>query len=147
MRAPRRTPTSRMKVTYFKSPADFHKWLEAHAATARELWVGYYRKSSGKPSLTWPESVDQALCFGWIDGVRKTVDRSGIYAYEQRPVTLDERYAKRLRQNKTAWAFFQAQPPSYRKVISWWIASAKKEETRLQRLARLIESSAQGRRL
>jgi uncharacterized protein YdeI (YjbR/CyaY-like superfamily) len=61
-------------VTFFRSPSDFRKWLEQHHVTARELWVGYYKKNSGKRSITWPESVDEALCFGWIDGLRKTID-------------------------------------------------------------------------
>jgi uncharacterized protein YdeI (YjbR/CyaY-like superfamily) len=181
-----------MKIKFFKSPADFRAWLEQHHATMQELWVGYYKKDSGRPSMTWPESVDEALCFGWIDGIRKSVDeisytirftprrprstwsavninrvqeltrqgrmrlagekafeartenRSGIYAYEQRKPELDEPYSKRLRQNKEAWKFFQAQPASYRKTAGWWVLSAKKEETRLRRLEKLIEDSAQG---
>jgi uncharacterized protein YdeI (YjbR/CyaY-like superfamily) len=60
-------------VTYFRSPADLRKWLRANHATAGELWVGFYKKDSGKPSITWPESVDEALCVGWIDGIRKTL--------------------------------------------------------------------------
>jgi uncharacterized protein YdeI (YjbR/CyaY-like superfamily) len=183
-----------MKTTFFKSAADFRKWLETHHSTAQELWVGYYKKSTGQPSLTWPESVDQALCFGWIDGVRKSLDeisymirftprrprsiwsavnikraqelidqglmqptglkafqareerRSGIYAYEQqRSDTLPEPYTQQLKNNKTAWAFFQAQPAWYRKKVTWWVVSAKKEETRLKRLDKLIEESANGR--
>lgn len=183
-----------MKVTFFKSASDFGKWLEVHHATAQELWVGYYKKRTGRPSLSWPESVDQALCFGWIDGVRKSLDeisytirftprrprsnwsgvnikcvqelaeqglmqpaglkafqarqesRSKIYAYEQqRSDNLPEPYAQKLKRNKTAWAFFQAQPPWYRKKVSWWVVSAKKEETRLKRLDKLIEESAHGR--
>jgi uncharacterized protein YdeI (YjbR/CyaY-like superfamily) len=63
-----------MDIVYFESPAEFRAWLEANHDKAQELWVGYYKKSSGKPSMTWPESVDQALCFGWIDGIRKSVD-------------------------------------------------------------------------
>lgn len=59
---------------FFPTPADFRKWLEKHHATERELIVGFYRKGSGKPSITWPESVEQALCFGWIDGVRRKID-------------------------------------------------------------------------
>lgn len=59
---------------YFKSPSDFRQWLAAHHARARELQVGFYKKDSGRPSITWEESIDQALCFGWIDGVRKRVD-------------------------------------------------------------------------
>ncbi len=183
-----------MKVTFFKSASDFGKWLAAHHATAQELWVGYYKKNSGKSSLTWPESVDQALCFGWIDGIRKSLDeisytnrftprrprsnwsavnikrvkeltdqglmqpaglkafqtreesRSGIYTYEQeRSENLPEPYAQKLKHNKTAWAFFQAQAAWYRKKVIWWVISAKKEETRLRRLDKLIEESAHGR--
>src|SRR5207247_3524511 len=63
-----------MKINFFKTPGDFRKWLEKHHASARELLVGYYKKSSGRPSMTWPESVDEALCFGWIDGIRRSVD-------------------------------------------------------------------------
>jgi uncharacterized protein YdeI (YjbR/CyaY-like superfamily) len=182
-----------MKITYFRAPSDLRKWFQKHHATAEVLWAGYYKKGSGKPSITWPESVDEALCFGWIDGIRKSVDdqrytirftprrpgsiwsavnikraqalveqgrmqaaglqafqarqenRSGIYTYEQRHATLDKPYAKRLRQNKAAWEFFQAQPPSYRKAASWWVVSAKQEQTRLKRLEQLISDSAHGR--
>lgn len=63
-----------MQPTFFASPAEFRRWLNQHHQSERELWVGFYKKSSGRPSLTWPESVDEALCFGWIDGVRKTID-------------------------------------------------------------------------
>jgi uncharacterized protein YdeI (YjbR/CyaY-like superfamily) len=162
---------------------------------ADELWVGFYKKNSGKPSITWPESVDEALCFGWIDGVRKRVDeisyqirftprrrgsiwsatnikrakelveqrrmrptglnafaarienKSGIYSYEQRTTELEEPYATYLKKNKAAWNFFRTQPPSYRKMIGWWIISAKREETRMARLAKLISESAKRKRL
>jgi len=63
-----------LNITFFRSPSEFREWLELHHATAGELWVGYYKVNSGKPSITWPESVDEALCFGWIDGIRKSVD-------------------------------------------------------------------------
>jgi uncharacterized protein YdeI (YjbR/CyaY-like superfamily) len=184
-----------MKIKYFKSPAEFRIWLEENHASAQELWVGYYKKSSQQPSMTWPESVDEALCFGWIDGIRKSVDdlrytirftprrrgsiwsavninrarelsdkglmkpagvaafdarkgnRSGIYSYEQRSANFDAPYEKRLSQNKAAWDFFYAQPPSYRKAIAWWVVSAKQEATRLKRLEKLIEHSANRKRL
>jgi uncharacterized protein YdeI (YjbR/CyaY-like superfamily) len=184
-----------MKAKFFKTPADFRKWLETNHVTASELLVGFYKKDSGRPSITWPESVDQALCFGWIDGIRRNIDevsysirftprrrgsvwssinikrvaelskdglmkpagikafearkenKSGIYSYEQRKAELDEPYEKRLRQNEKAWKFFQAQSPAYRKMVYWWIVSAKKEETRLQRLAKLIELSAKSKKI
>jgi len=63
-------------ITYFVSSADFRQWFEKNYEQATELWVGFYKKGSGKPSITWPEAVDQALCFGWIDGIRKSVDDS-----------------------------------------------------------------------
>jgi len=63
-----------MKIKYFKSAGEFRKWLEKNHASTQELWVGYYKKNSGQPTITWPESVDEALCFGWIDGIRKSVD-------------------------------------------------------------------------
>ena len=185
----------RLKPKFFRTPADFRTWLEKNHATATELWVGFYKKDSGKPSITWPESVDQALCFGWIDGIRKRVDeisyqirftprrrgsiwsainikrakelvrqkqmrptglkafaarienKSGIYSYEQRSTELSQPYAKLLKKNKAASNFFEKQPPSYRKMIGWWIISAKKEETRMVRLAKLISESAKGKRL
>jgi len=184
-----------MKPTFFRTPAEFRAWLLKYHATRDELLVGYYKKHSGKPSITWPESVDQALCFGWIDGVRKSIDdisytirftprkrgsiwssvnigraqalieqgqmqaaglkayearrenRSRIYSYEQRSVELAEPYNGLLKQDKTAWAFFHEQPPSYRKAISWWIISAKKEETRLKRLQKLMAYSTKRQRL
>jgi uncharacterized protein YdeI (YjbR/CyaY-like superfamily) len=155
--------------------------LEKNHETATELWVGFYIKDSGKPSITWPESVDQALCFGWIDGIRKRVDeisyqirftprrrgsiwsatnikrakelvrqkkmrpiglkafasrienKSGIYSYEQRSTELSRPYARLLKKNEAACNFFEKQPLSYRKMIGWWIISAKKEETRMAR--------------
>lgn len=62
------------EALYFRCAAEFRRWLEAHHAEAGELWVGYYKKATGEETMTWSESVDQALCFGWIDGLRKRVD-------------------------------------------------------------------------
>ncbi len=59
--------------TYFPDPADFRRWLEAHHESAAELLVGFWKKGTGKPSIDWPQARDQALCFGWIDGVRKSL--------------------------------------------------------------------------
>jgi uncharacterized protein YdeI (YjbR/CyaY-like superfamily) len=184
-----------MKTSFFRTPADLRKWFKKNHATAQELWVGFYKVGSGKPSITWPESVDEALAVGWIDGIRKTVDdesykirftprkkvstwsavnirrvhalidekrmqpaglkafearreyRSGIYSYEQRPTELVEPYRSQMKRHKAAWAFFQAQPPSYRKTLTWFVLSAKQESTRLTRLERLIEACTDGRRL
>ena len=62
------------EIRFFATPDDFRKWLKAHHGKTSEQWVGFYKKASGRPSITWPESVDEALCVGWIDGLRKTID-------------------------------------------------------------------------
>lgn len=62
-----------MKATFFKTPTDFRKWFEKHHDKEQELLVGFYKRDSGKLSITWPESVDEALCFGWIDGIRRSL--------------------------------------------------------------------------
>lgn len=59
---------------FFPTPNHFRNWLKENHLQESELWVGYYKMATGKPSITWPESVDQALCFGWIDGIRKKID-------------------------------------------------------------------------
>lgn len=63
-----------MRTTFFKTPALFREWLRTHHASSADFWVGLHKKASGKPSLDWPEAVDEALCYGWIDGQRKTID-------------------------------------------------------------------------
>lgn len=61
-------------VTHFSTPADFRAWLARHGSTRDELWVGYWKKGTGHSSVNWEETVDEALCFGWIDGIRKRID-------------------------------------------------------------------------
>jgi uncharacterized protein YdeI (YjbR/CyaY-like superfamily) len=63
-----------MEIVFFFTPSDLRKWFRRNHATARELWIGLYKKNSYRPSVTWPESVDEALCVGWIDGIRKSID-------------------------------------------------------------------------
>ena len=63
-----------MKPRFFKSQAAFRAWLEKHGASTKELWIGYYKKASGKGGLVYAQALDEALCFGWIDGVVKRLD-------------------------------------------------------------------------
>ncbi len=183
-----------MKPRYFRSQSDFRRWLAANHASARELRVGFYKKASGKGGLGYKEAVDEALCFGWIDGIKKRVDeasythrftprrpgsiwsainlkrmqeliasgvvskagletyerrdpkRAGLYSFENRPKTFDA-LEKTFRANARAWTFFLAQPPGYRKVCTFFVMSAKKEETRLRRLEVLMNVSSKGQRL
>lgn len=74
-----------MKPTFFETPQNFRDWLERYHNQRTELWVGYYKKATGRASITWPESVDQALCFGWIDGIRKSLgDESYVIRFTPR---------------------------------------------------------------
>jgi uncharacterized protein YdeI (YjbR/CyaY-like superfamily) len=68
------TPMQSHEITYFKSPRTLRAWFERHHKTTLELWVGFHKKQSGLPSVTYQEALDEALCFGWIDGIRKSVD-------------------------------------------------------------------------
>jgi uncharacterized protein YdeI (YjbR/CyaY-like superfamily) len=181
--------------SFFNHHSAFRAWLEKNHAKERELLVGYYKVASGKPSMTWSESVDQALCFGWIDGVRKSLndeaytirftprkptsnwsainirkigeltekgvmapaglaayakrkeEKSRIYGYENRPKEMPEDCAKVFRKNTKAWEFFSSLAPSYQRAAAHWVVSAKKEETKLARLEKLIAASGQGKRI
>ena len=187
--------TLEMEPKFFATPAAWRGWLEKYHGQRQELLVGFYKKDSGKPSITWPESVDGALCFGWIDGIRRSIDgvsysirftprkprsnwsainikrvaeltgqglmrpagiqafaarteeRSGVYSFERQGIEFEAAQERRFRANGTAWKFFQSQPPGYRRTATWWVLSAKREETRATRLATLIEDSEQGRRI
>ena len=75
-------------ATFFDSAGSWRAWLEGNHVSAVELWVGFHKRHTGQPSLTWPESVDQALYFGWIDGVRQRID--------------DDRYGAWLSSSRTA---------------------------------------------
>lgn len=181
---------------FFPTPAAFRAWLAAHAATAPELLVGYYKVGSGRASITWSESVDEALCFGWIDGVRRRIDdeaysirftprrptsiwsavniakveqlqaagrmtaagaaayahrkdhKSAVYAFEQaHTAELSPQELAEFQRDAAAWAFFQATPPGYKKLMLHWVTAAKKAETRTSRFARLLQASAVGQRL
>lgn len=66
-----------MTPEFFPSPAAFRRWLHAHHGNETELWVGYHKVATGRPSMSWSESVDEALCYGWIDGLRKSIDADG----------------------------------------------------------------------
>lgn len=183
-----------VEPSFFPTALDFRSWLGKHHSEAGELWVGFHRKGSGVPSITWEEAVDVALCFGWIDGIRKSAgplryvirfgrrkpssawsvrniarvrelarqdlmepagllafsrlksERSAVYSYEQRKAArLSPAQERRFRSDRMAWEYFRAQAPSYQRTASWWVVSAKREETRLRRLEKLIEASGRRR--
>ena len=186
---------AKAKLHYFPDAAALRAWFAEHAATTDELHVGFYKRHTGRPSPTWSESVDEALCVGWVDGVRHSVDadrytirftprrkgshwsqinvakvealiaakrmtpaglaayeartalKTGRASYEQRPTAFPPVHAKAFKANKEAWAWFSSQPPGYRRTAIWFVVSAVKAETQAKRLQRLIEMSAEGRRI
>ncbi len=181
------------EVEFFTTQEEFVDWLENNRTDASELWVGYYKKGTGRPSLTWSQSVDVALCFGWIDGVRKSIDAQSYkirftprnpksvwsavnvkkvqkliklgkmkpegmalynirkdkdgYTSNSKSMSLDPKFEEQLRANETAWTYFSALAPSYKRDSIWWVMSAKKEETRLKRFAVLLSSAAMGEKI
>ena len=183
------------KPVFFATASDLRAWFEQHAATADELIVGYYKRHTGKPSPTWSESVDEALCFGWIGGIRRSIDadrycnrftprrkgshwsqinikkvaaliaakrmtpaglrayegrtaeKTGRASYETRPHAVPAEHEKTFKARKAAWAWFQTQPPGYRRTAIWFVVSAARPETQAKRLQRVIEASAAQQRI
>ena len=176
--------------TFFPNCEDFRIWLSNNHDKESEIWVGYFKKSTNIESITWPESVDQALCFGWIDGIRKRIDeqsymirftprkptsnwsavniakvaeltneglmqlsgiaaiekqtqkKSEVYSYEQKQIELSPDYKKVFKANAQAWKYYiEKLAQSARKQSTWWVMSAKQEETRQRRLKILIDCS------
>ena len=179
-----------MAPKFFAKPSDFRQWLEKNHDKKSELVVGFYKVASAKPSITWSQSVDQALCFGWIDGIRRSIDKDSysirftprrrnstwsainlkkieelsragliqpsglavfenrdpakaeLYTYERAQVRFSSDYEQRFQANKEAWAFFQSRSPSFQRIRTHWVMSAKQAATRLRRLERLIAACA-----
>jgi len=188
-------PVERPTDALFLTTVDeLRDWFDANHETTTELWLGSYKKAAGKPSVSWSDAVDEALCVGWIDSVRYSLDaersaqrftprrkgsiwsavnvakiaqlrlagrmrpageaafalrrddRTAVYAFEQATdpeLAADEE--SRFRANGTAWEWFAAKSPSFRKQALHWVISAKRPETRERRLATLISESAVGR--
>jgi uncharacterized protein YdeI (YjbR/CyaY-like superfamily) len=185
-----------MEPIFFKSPQEFYDWLEEHHESESEVYVGMHKKHTGKRAMSWSEAVDQALCFGWIDGRANAIDedsymqrftprrpgsnwseiniakvaklteqglmrpsglrafeartdaRSGQYTYEERDqARLTEEHERRFRANAAAWAYWEARPQGYRRDATFWVMSAKRQETRERRLNQLIEDCASGQHI
>lgn len=179
---------------YFATADEFRAWLAEHHDKETEFSVGFHKVGSGQPSMTWPESVDAALSYGWIDAVRHRIDenryrirftrrrpggrwsrrnvervealrQAGLmtpageaafdytpddkraYSFEAEHPELTAAEMRQFEANKAAWDFFNHQAPSYRRQMLYRVVSAKRPETRAQRLANLIDLSAQGRNL
>lgn len=180
---------------FFSGAGEFRAWLETHHATATDIWVGFRKKSTDPGGLAYPQAVDEALCFGWIDGrvrslgsagccrrftprrsgsiwsnanvrhvarlaaagrmhaaglaafAARTPGRTGIYSFENPPGTFPAALARRFRTDRAAWTFWLDQPPGYRRQMTHYVCSAKRDATRERRLDRLRAACAAGRRL
>jgi uncharacterized protein YdeI (YjbR/CyaY-like superfamily) len=184
-----------MRPRFFRTARAFERWLAANHRKARLLLVAFYTVASGRPSIRYPEALDAALAYGWIDGMRKRLDpgtytirftprksdsywsavntkrakqlieqgrmkpaglaafnardeeKTRRYSYERDTAALDAASLRALKADRKAYAFFEALPPGMKRVVTHWIASAKREETRARRVAHLIERSRAGKRI
>lgn len=179
-------------VKSFASRVQLRAWFEKHHSTGGELFVRTSKVAAGGRGVSYRDIVDECLCFGWIDGVRHSIDADSFstrisprkpeskwsainrkrmrelmeqgvvapagkaaweaapktaagYSFESKPVTLPLKYRRQLQADKKAFIYFEQQPPWYRRVSSFWVMSAKKEETRQRRLDSLIAYSHQNK--
>jgi uncharacterized protein YdeI (YjbR/CyaY-like superfamily) len=179
-----------MRTIFARDRAAWRRWLEKNGSCSNEVWLGFYKKASGKQTVSYQHAVEEALCFGWVDGLKKKLDEesyafrftprkpksawsksnvdrvqlliaegkmtpAGLDAYrsaDQRktpplPTELPKALLEQFCKQRAAWANYEKFPPGYRRVTTGWVASAKKEETRMKRLEKLIEFSARNERI
>jgi uncharacterized protein YdeI (YjbR/CyaY-like superfamily) len=178
----------------FRTQADFRRWLERHHDSARELMMRLFKVHARHRGIGYREALDEALCWGWIDGVRRAHDadsylqrftprkkrsnwsavnvkrfreldgegkvappgraafdawdgKAAPYSFETSPTALTAEFVRQLRGHKRAWAFWGALPPGYKRVITHWVMSAKREETRARRFSILLDHARRGERV
>jgi len=184
-----------MIIKFFKAQSDFHNWLLKNHDKIDEIWIGFWKVDSKQKGITYSHALDEALCFGWIDGIRKSINDdsykirftprkknskwskvnikraneflkseqmqpSGLkafgkreegnkikYSLEEKIEKLSPDFEKKFRADKNAWEFFQLQPPYYKRTASFWVMSAKKEESRQRRFEILFNDSANKKRI
>jgi uncharacterized protein YdeI (YjbR/CyaY-like superfamily) len=180
------------RPTSFANRAAFRAWLSQHHDSVDELILRCFKVAHAAAGVTYVEALDEALCFGWIDGVRRPLDarsfsqrftprkpksawsrvnvgkfaalkKAGLieppgqaafdrgtktaYNYESRPRRLDPAFVKRLKDDPQAGPFFAAQPPGYRRLLAFYMMSAKQQETRERRFQLLMKFARQGKRI
>ena len=177
-------------AVFAKDRAEWRRWLEKNHTRSEEVWLGFFNKASGKQTVSYDQAVEEALCFGWVDGKKMNLNAeayafrftprkitsawsksnlvrverlitegkmmpAGLAAYQSPgrrevaplPDGLPKALERKFRGQRTAWANYQKFPSGYRRTTAGWVASAKKEETRHKRLAKLIEFSARNERI
>jgi len=179
-----------METVFAKDRAEWRLWLAKNFARRDEIWLVFYKKASGKQTVSYDHAVEEALCFGWVDGMVKKLDEEcyaqrftprkprsswsksnlervarligegkmappGLKAYNSgdrrevapMPSELPKGLEDRFRKQRAAWINYGKFPPGYRRMTAGWVASAKKEETQIKRLEKLIEFSARNQRI
>lgn len=179
-----------METVCAQDRAEWRRWLAKNFARSDEIWLVFYKKVAGKPTVSYDHAVEEALCFGWVDGMVKKLDEE-CYAYRFTPRKARSAWSKsnlqrverliadgkmtpaglqvykaddrrevapmptalplplkeKFRKQRAAWTNYQKFPPGYRRVTSGWVASAKKKETQIKRLDKLIEYSGRNVRI
>jgi uncharacterized protein YdeI (YjbR/CyaY-like superfamily) len=179
-----------METVLAKDRAEWRRWLAKNFARSDEIWLVFYKKASGKQTVSYDHAVEEALCFGWVDGMKKKLDEecyafrftprkarsawsksnlqrverliadgkmtpAGLKAYNSDhrrevaplPTALPQALEEKFRQQRAAWANYQKFPPGYRRMTAGWVVSAKKEETQIKRLEKLMEYSGRNERI
>ncbi len=179
-----------METVLAKDRAEWRRWLAKNFVRSEEIWLVFYKKASGKQTVSYDHAVEEALCFGWIDGMKKKLDEecyafrftprkaksawsksnlqrverliaagkmmpAGLKAYHSSerhevaplPTAMPKALEDKFRKQRAAWANYEKFPAGYRRVTAGWVASAKKEETQMKRLQKLIEFSARNERI
>jgi uncharacterized protein YdeI (YjbR/CyaY-like superfamily) len=179
-----------METVFAKDRNQWRRWLAKNHAHCEEIWLVFYKKATGKPSVSYDHAVEEALCFGWVDGLKKKLDEecyafrftprkaksawsksnlqrverligegkmmpTGLKAYHSSdrrevapmPTEMKKALEEKFHKQRAAWANYEKFPPGYRRMTAGWVASAKKEETQIKRLEKLIEYSARNERI
>jgi uncharacterized protein YdeI (YjbR/CyaY-like superfamily) len=179
-----------METVFARNRDEWRRWLEKNFASCPEIWLVFYKKASGKQTVSYDHAVEEALCFGWVDGMKKGIDEecyafrftprkskspwsksnlqrverliaeskmmpAGLEAYHSAgrrdvppmPSELPKALETKFKKQRAAWTNYEKFPPGYRRVTAGWVASAKKEETQIKRLEKLIEFSARNERI
>ena len=184
------------KELYVPNRTDWRKWLSKNYATEKEIWLIYYKKNSGRPSIPYEDSVEEALCFGWVDSIVKKMDdekyvrkftprkddsrwsesnkkralrmiregrmteagmaliqeakQNGEWSKapaEKRELEIPPFFKDALAKNKKATDYFNTLAPTYKRNFVGWVSSAKREETRMKRLAEALSYLEQNKKL
>ena len=179
-----------METVFAKDRAEWRRWLGKSHARCQEIWLVFYKKASGKQTVAYEHAVEEALCFGWVDGMKKKLDEecyafrftprkaksawsksnlerverliadgrmmpAGLKAYHSSgrrdvarlPSRMPKEIEDKFRKERAAWANYEKFPPGYRRITAGWVASAKREETQIKRLQKLIEYSGRNERI